>query len=149
LTKTIDTQNISYFNESGYEVPVQELAAADILQTVLSGEKRGLSGIEIVFTDEAGIIEINRLHLKRDYVTDVISYHYHETPDEPVDGTIYCCAQRIAEQAGEHQSTIMQEFARVLIHGLLHLCGYDDNTPEQKNLMTEKENEYLTRLNYL
>lgn len=149
MTKTTEAKAISYHNESGHAVPLTEGMASDIASAVLEGENRHSAGIELVYTDENGIVEINKMHLHRDYVTDVISYYYHESDSAPVEGTIFCCAQRISEQAVENNVPELQEFARVLIHGMLHLCGHVDTEPEQKSLMTQKEDEYLTRLRFL
>lgn len=134
-----------FFNESGLSLPLThrdfELAAIE----VLSGEKRISSIIELVFVDEDEIVSINKTYLHRDYVTDIISFAYHEQAEEPVSGTLFCCAQRIFEQAKEFECTDTDEFLRVCIHGILHLCGYDDSTTDLKTNMTELENRYLSK----
>ncbi|AXJ01069.1 rRNA maturation RNase YbeY [Cyclonatronum proteinivorum] len=114
---------------------------------VLSAEKRAWRLIELVFVDEAEILRINNEHLQHDYVTDIITFPYHEG-EEPVEGTLFCCAPQIFKQAEEHGADPLHEFARILIHGLLHLCDYDDKTSSDKHRMTEKENYYLSKLQF-
>lgn len=131
------------FNESGLEIPVSDEQFFRSIQNVSEGEQTVFSSIEVVYVDEAGIISINREHLGKDYVTDIITFHYHDDPEEPVEATLYCCAPRIIEQAEEFGESVSREYLRVFIHGLLHLCGYDDATDQQKSVMKEKENYYL------
>lgn len=139
------------FNESGIEIPLTNADFEVILETVQTGEKVTFGFIEIVYVDEKTIIEVNKEHLGRGYVTDVITFTYEDSDDEElnaldgtdIDGTIYMCAQRIAEQAEEFGTDQAQEFKRIIIHGLLHLCGFDDSTEELKQAMTQKENHYL------
>jgi len=105
--------------------------------------------LQILFSgqnvDEHAISELNKNHLQKTYITDIITFHYNEEK-EPVEATLFCCAQRIKEQAKEFDCDIKSEFCRVLIHGILHLCGYEDTTDKQKLQMRNKENHYLKQL---
>jgi len=145
LKMKADPEEILFYNESGIDIPVHLQDITNITQLVFSEEKTEWESLEFVFLDEKGIIDINTLHLNRDYVTDVITYHY-QNEDEPVEGTIYLCAQRIKEQSEEFKTNETDEFNRIIIHALLHLCGYDDDSPNGKALMTNKENYYLSRI---
>lgn len=146
MRKKSNKPEIRFFNESGIDIPVTLEIIGDLVSTVFSREKKSCAELEAVYVNEEKIVEINTLHLGKDYITDIITYHYQEFDDEPVEGTIFCCAQRIFEQARELNLNASTEFNRVLIHGLLHLCGYDDKTESEKELMTSKENEYLALL---
>jgi rRNA maturation RNase YbeY len=133
-------------NTSGLSVPLDEERAGRISALVLQSEAPAGAGlIELVYVNEAEIQRINRDHLQHDHVTDIITFSYHE-PDEPVETTLFCCAPRISAQADEFMQSEKNEFERVLIHGLLHACGYDDQSPEEKKRMTELENQYLNQL---
>jgi probable rRNA maturation factor len=145
LTKNKANGEVVLFNESGMDVPLTVEQASHIATVVFETEHCDWSQLEVVFVDEKRIIEINKLHLLGDYVTDIITYHYQDE-NEPVEGTIFCCAQRIKEQADEYKTTENHEFNRILIHGLLHLCGYDDRNEHDKSEMTAKENEYLEKI---
>ena len=106
--------------------------------------------IEVVYVNEEGIIDINKEYLNRDYVTDIISFNYNEAnQQDPIEGTLFCCAPRIFEQAAEINEKPESEFFRILIHGLLHLIGYDDLSDEERANMRAKENFYLQNLSFL
>jgi rRNA maturation RNase YbeY len=133
-------------NESGQPVPLDEERAGRISAVVLESESpAGAAFVELVYVDEAEIQGINRDHLQHDYVTDIITFSYHEA-EQPVETTLFCCAPRISAQAVEFMQSEKTEFERVLIHGLLHACGYNDQSTDEKNRMTELENHYLNQL---
>ncbi|MCC5925266.1 MAG: rRNA maturation RNase YbeY [Bacteroidetes bacterium] len=121
------------------------------MDSIQDGENVTFGFIEIVYVNEDEIVKVNQDHLGRDYITDIITFTYSSEDDEfnaldgtDIDGTIYMCAPRIIEQSKELNVSVKQEFKRIFIHGLLHLCGYDDNTYELKKVMTSKENAYLS-----
>ncbi len=97
----------------------------------------------MVYVDEEEINRLNKEHLDRDYVTDIITFRYDDSDNSAIEGTMFCCAPRIMEQADELGEPVEREFRRIYIHGLLHLAGYDDESNDQKKLMTAKENAYL------
>lgn len=142
---------LSVANPSQFELPVHQESLEKLLRFIESGENVKFEFVELVYVNEDGIVEINQKYLERDYVTDIISFNYDE--DESVDssnkgieGTLYCCAPRIAEQSSELKSDPEQEFYRIFVHGLLHLAGYEDSSPEEKETMTRLENHYLELL---
>ena len=141
------TQNLSYNNISGADLPFDENDFKQIVQIIEDRHKVSFGDVEVVFVDETEILRINEAHLNRDYVTDIISFNYNEPGDHQVDGTLYCCAQRITEQSTEYESHPRSEFMRVVAHGLLHLVGYNDGSPEEKTIMTNYENEILELMN--
>lgn len=133
-----------FFNPSGHPLPFEESDAASLLEQIEAGESVHFRSVEIVFTDEDGIIDINTEYLNRDYVTDIISFRLDEDEsNQSIEGTLYCCATRIAEQSAEYGSDPETEFLRVIVHGLLHLAGYDDQTEADKAAMTSLEDHYL------
>lgn len=137
----------NFFNETDLRLPLDEKVALKITGAVFQGENRSCSLLEIVFVDDAEILRINQEHLQHDYVTDIITFPYHEG-EEDIEGTLFCCATQIIRQATEEKILTGTEFARILIHGVLHLCGYEDAQPAQKQRMTEKENYYLNQLEF-
>ena len=148
-----DQSTFTVNNESGYDVPVAQSMVYELCSLVGSKEGCTFGLIEVVFVDENTILDINREYLSHDYVTDIITFPYQDTPDvddsgshrevQELEGTLFCCAQRIAEQANDLGETIENEFRRVLIHGLLHLTGYNDKTDADRMSMRERENFYL------
>lgn len=131
-----------YYGEE--EVPVEKKVLENVLQEIGREHAAEFASIELVFVDENEIVDINRKHLDRDYITDIISFRYDERDDlNAIEGTLYCCAPRIREQSREFDSPITQEFYRIFIHGLLHLTGFSDQTEEQQATMKQLENHYL------
>lgn len=143
---------LSVHNPSQFDLPVEILSLEKLIDLIQDGEDVVYGLIELVYVDEEGIIEINKKYLGRDYITDIISFNYNEkqkaagSPKKKIEGTLYCCASRIAEQSSEMGSDMKQEFYRIFIHGLLHLAGYNDSSAEEKDTMTRLENHYLEQL---
>lgn len=115
-----------------------------LAELIASDQQAGFEMIEVVYVDESAIVRINQEHLERDYVTDIITFRYDEDPaHRHVEGTLFCCASRIKEQAGEFNSSEKREFRRILVHGLLHLLDYEDQTDDEREQMRKLENRYL------
>ncbi len=115
-----------------------------IVEHVLA-EERSEADVRIVFVDDDHIHSLNKYFLKHDTVTDVICFPLEEE-DGIIEGEIYVCIDQAERQAREYNVTVRNEIGRLVIHGVLHLIGYDDATPEKKSAMTDKENTYLTQL---
>lgn len=147
-----DETVLSVNNPSQFDLPINQDSLEKLLHLVQSGEEVEFQLVELVYVDEDNIVEINKKYLERDYITDIISFNYDEDEssgninDQGIEGTLYCCAPRIAEQSSELESDPKQEFYRIFVHGLLHLAGYDDTSPEEKQTMTRLENHYLELL---
>lgn len=141
------TLDIQVFNQVDAPLPFQSKLLTDIAQQVAEHEACSFNFVEVVYVDEAKIIEINKEHLDRDYVTDIISFRYDDSEDnQQIEGTLFCCAPRIKEQAHEFGESQQREFLRIYIHGLLHLMGYEDQSPETKEQMTAQEDFYLDKV---
>ncbi|MEX0905138.1 MAG: rRNA maturation RNase YbeY [Balneolaceae bacterium] len=139
---------LSFNNTSGIDLPVDESDLHRLLQAIEREEKISFRHVELVYIDEDEITEINRKHLDKDYITDTISFRYDDDNNQAIEGTLYGCAPRIAEQSKEFDADPQNEFYRIFIHGLLHLAGYNDKTEEEKKTMTDLENRYLSVLNF-
>lgn len=139
-----DYSGIHLFNESSQSLPVDQEEATRITKAVEKHESCSFHLIEIAFVDEDQIISVNKKYLNHHYVTDVITFRMDEATDrEEIEGTLYCCAPRLLQQAEENSVSPKNEFSRIIVHGLLHLYGYDDQTEIEKEKMTERENFYL------
>ncbi len=127
--------NIELFNQTEQSLPLSPSDCHVILSTIMSHEDCSFDFVEVVYVNEEEIVRLNREHLERAYVTDIISFRYDDESDgkEGIQGTLFCCAPRISEQAGEFGEPEKKEFQRILIHGLLHLVGYDDRSEEKYN----------------
>ena len=135
---------VQIFNISGISIPIKESDAIFISKLVQAHQKCEFELIELVFVDEQEITRINNTYLNYNYVTDIITFRLDDRIDNSaIEGTIYCCAQRISEQASEFNQTQKDEFLRVMIHGFIHLIGYSDQTLEEKKTMTTLEDYFL------
>ena len=97
--------------------------------------------VAYIFCDDEKILEVNREYLQHDYYTDIITFDYCE--GDVLNGDIFISLDTVASNAEEFGVTFDEELHRVLIHGILHLCGQDDQTPELRAEMIAKENDAL------
>jgi rRNA maturation RNase YbeY len=97
--------------------------------------------INVIFTDNKQIRKLNREYLNRNYNTDVIAFNYNER--EKINGDIYISIDTVKSNTALYSTNFTEELLRVIMHGLLHLIGYDDRSPELKKIMQEKEEAYL------
>ncbi len=135
------------FNETSRSLPVDRATIRKITGLIEEHESCHFQLIETVFVDEEAIVRLNQTYLERDYVTDIITFRYDEAAsDQQIEGTLYCCAPRIYEQAKDYNQPFEGEFNRIVIHGLLHLTGYDDQSEEDRQEMRNREAFYLERL---
>lgn len=111
--------------------------------TKAEGFKR-LGELSFVFCSDAYLLEINKQYLNHDTYTDIVTFDSSEQEDV-ISGDIFISIERIRENAEKFGVTERDELHRVIIHGVLHLCGYYDKKKEDKELMTYKENEYLEK----
>lgn len=140
-------QPLSLSNSSNTPVPVKENELQKLIKFIEEKEKVKFTRVELVYLNENEITEINGEYLGRDYVTDIITFRYDEdSSNRNIEGTLFCCAPRIAEQSEEFDAPQKTEFYRIFVHGLLHLCGYNDQALEEKDAMTALENHYLEKL---
>lgn len=141
--------HIEIINESEYSsIPFQKVEAEAIAHLIEDQQQVTFSLVEIVFVSVKRIVEINQEYLERDYITDIISFSYHNSTDEPLEGTLFICANRIFEQAEEFADNNKQEFLRIVTHGMLHLTGLDDQSDDEKKTMTSIENSILEQLDH-
>jgi probable rRNA maturation factor len=147
LTNKTDCE-IVLVNESGIDVPVQENDIRIITDAVSQNENVSFHLVEVAYVGEEKIIKLNRQFLGGEYITDIITFPYSAADQfNDIEVTLTCCPGRIDEQAVEFSSGRVAEYYRVLIHGLLHVSGYDDRTEEDSALMKKRENYYLSMFN--
>lgn len=136
--------DIQIFNQTNLSIPLEQSFCEAVAKQLADKEECSFNFVEVVYVDEDKIVEINSEHLDRDYVTDIITFRYDDSDlNQDIEGTMFCCAPRIVEQAQEFNESKEREFLRIYIHGLLHLIGYEDQSKEEKEQMTQKEESYL------
>ena len=102
--------------------------------------------LNYIFCDDEKILAVNREFLQHDYYTDIITFDY--TTRTRVNGDIYISLDTVASNAEQVGATFEQELHRIIIHGLLHLTGQADKTPETKAQMTAKEEDALSKISF-
>ena len=108
---------------------------------IIKRENKKKGNINIIFTSDSHLKEINNKFLDRDYYTDVISFNYSEK--EKISGDIYISIDTVKLNSKKYNTGFEQELLRVIVHGLLHLIGYDDQNKEAKKGMKKMEDYYL------
>src|SRR5690606_18692821 len=106
---------------------------------VIASEEKKLEEICYIFCDDEYLLNLNEEFLQHDTYTDIITFDY--SVGKILQGDIYISTERVKENSDEFNVSFEEELRRVIIHGVLHLCGYKDKTKEQSLLMRQKEEE--------
>lgn len=114
-----------------------------LINDVIAQEERKCGEINIIITTDDYLLNLNKTFLKRDSLTDIITFNFNQ--DETLSGELYISLERIRENSKKYNCTVEEEMARVIIHGILHLIGYEDNDKTSKARMRRKESEYLKK----
>ena len=112
-----------------------------VISRIVSDAGHRCGKVDVVMTNDGKVYEINNEFLGHDYYTDIITFNYNK--GKTVNGEIYISVDRVKENADKYFVPFKSEIRRVIFHGFLHLCGYDDSTAEQKRKMAEMEEMYL------
>ena len=113
------------------------------IEKIFRLEGKPLRSMQFIFCSDSYLLKINREFLSRDYLTDVISFDL--SSDSNAEGEVYISMDRIRANASLFKRPIVEELHRVIFHGALHVCGYDDSSKNQKVEMTGLENHYLSK----
>ena len=114
-----------------------------IKMSILEEEKIP-GNINFIFCDDEYLLKLNRKKLGHDYYTDIITFDLSENKNE-ISGDIYISVDSARNNSKEYNQSFTDEISRLMIHGVLHLIGYNDKNGKGKKLMTDKENLYLTK----
>lgn len=133
---------IEIFNNTP-DLQVQEDSAVALVRGMIADEQMKVTSLNIIFVDDAYLKDLHQRYLDDDSETDVMTFNLNETG--PIEGEIYISLDRAHAHARQFGVTAEMEVARLIIHGLLHLKGYDDHTVEEQKRMREKEDACLAR----
>ena len=132
---------VSYFTEDiTFPFKLKRLTSK-WLKFVAHSEARRLGDISIIFCSDQYILDVNRKYLNHDYYTDIITFDYCE--GDLLSGDLFISIDSVRENAAFYGTAFENELNRVIVHGVLHLIGYDDHTEEEIALMRSKEDYYL------
>ena len=111
------------------------------LKLVAESEIFTLGNVSVIFCSDNYILDVNQRYLEHDYFTDIITFDYCE--GDRLSGDLFISVDSVKENSLEYGTEFKDELNRVIVHGILHLIGYDDHTDEDVMTMREKENYYL------
>ena len=134
---------INFYYETDFELKNSE-DIKNWIRTTAEQEKCQVIEMNYVFCDDVYLHKLNVEYLDHDTYTDIITFDYSERKN--LHGEIYISVDRVEDNAEKYNVAFQQELARVIIHGILHCCGYRDKSNEEKELMRTKEDFYLSQL---
>ena len=112
-------------------------------KNILNDKDKNTASISIILTNDKKLLQLKNQYFQQNILTDVITFNLEDDGD-PIEGEIYISLNRVSENAIKFKQDIGIELKRVIIHGILHLLGYDDQTPEEEKIMIRLEDHYLS-----
>lgn len=138
---------ILFFNEDiKFNLSQKQILKSWIKQAI-SNEDKTCDSINFIFTSDNFLLEINKKYLSHNYFTDIVTFNY--CSNNLISGDIYISLETVKNNSIRFNVSMIEELYRVMIHGVLHLIGYNDSNEFEKSIMREKEDFYLARLKNL
>jgi len=134
---------ISFFSEDTDFAPAAADSLKQFVSRMLATEEQPEGTINFIFCSNPYLLKLNKTYLNHHYHTDVITFDQSDS-DHQISGDIYISVDQVRENADAYQESFPREIKRVMIHGVLHLLGYNDKTPEEQQEMRKKEEAYLS-----
>lgn len=133
---------VSFYFEDIKFVFRQKTLTRKWLKLVAESEICRIGDISVIFCSDNYILDINQKYLGHDYFTDIITFDYRE--GDRLSGDLFISVDSVRENSIDYGTAFNDELNRVIVHGLLHIIGYDDHTDEDIKVMRSKENYYLS-----
>ena len=133
---------IKFFSNTSFRLANKDRISLWLLD-VIKNEEKSLNEISYNFCSDSELLKVNKEFLNHDTLTDIITFDYSDLSG--LSGEVLISTVRVKENAQEFSQVFDVELRRVMVHGVLHLCGFKDKTDAEKRLMTEKEDFYLSR----
>jgi len=131
----------TFVNDSTLEIHTDFFV--DVLPEIIKAEHKEMADISIVFCDDDYLLKINQQYLNHDYYTDIITFDY--THGNFISGDLFISIDRVKENSVLYKKDFFNELCRVVFHGVLHLCGYNDKHQDDILVIRAKEDEYIQR----
>lgn len=135
---------ISYFTENCGKPAICTKRCSAWIRDIASKHGKTIGEIAYVFCDDAKILEVNRQYLGHDYYTDIITFDYCE--DDKLSGDIFISLDTVKSNSVTYGTDYYDELTRVIIHGILHLCGYKDKSDDESKAMRALEDAAIAAL---
>lgn len=136
--------SINFYNEEIDFSILNEEKISYWINNIISEYKHKTGEISFIFCSDDYLLQINQKFLKHDYFTDIITFN--DNVDLIINGDVYISIDRVKENSLQFSSTFSEELKRVIIHGILHLLGFSDNTEELKKEMRKLEDQALAKV---
>ena len=133
---------IKFFSNNSFRLANKDRISLWLLD-VIKNEEKSLKEISYNFCSDSELLKVNKEFLNHDTLTDIITFDYSGLSG--LSGEVLISTERVKENAQEFSQVFNVELRRVMVHGVLHLCGFKDKTDADKLIMTEKEDFYLSR----
>ncbi|MBC8213491.1 MAG: rRNA maturation RNase YbeY [Candidatus Marinimicrobia bacterium] len=137
--------NVQIINEADENVTINQLAIESCCRIILTDKNHQNGEITIIFTGDEELRKLKKKYFNLDVYTDVISFNL-EDENSDIEGEIYISWDRAEDNAKKYGENFQQELKRLVIHGVLHLTGEEDENTESKKKMNELENIYLNKI---
>ena len=134
----------NFFSEKNTYSPKNKKKIRKLIELICKDQNKSLVFLNCIFCSDDYLLEINKKYLKHNFYTDVITFDHKEKGDKNIEGDVYISIDRVKENAKLYGVKIESELTRVIIHGVLHLCGFGDKNKKEKKIMGDKENKYIS-----
>lgn len=135
--------SITIINDHPYCNNFNTQTVEHLTEMIFSSENRKYSSINFIITSDEYLSRLKKKYFNQNVYTDVMTFNLEDS-DRPIEGEIYISMDRIFSNAKIFNNSMEEEIKRVVIHGILHLIGYDDDTKQKKENMTKLENKYIS-----
>ena len=130
------------YNTDGISMPkIKKRDTSAWIKAVAQTYGKKVGDIAYIFCNDEKILEVNRQYLQHDYYTDIITFDY--TEDDIISGDLFISLDTVRSNSEEQNTSYDEELHRVIIHGILHLCGINDKAPGEREIMEAAENKAL------
>lgn len=134
------------YQADGVKLPaIKKRDTSNWIKAVAATYEKKVGDVAYIFCSDEKILEVNNQYLQHDYYTDIITFDY--TEKNTISGDIFISLDTVKSNSEEFKTDYNQELHRIIIHGVLHLCGINDKGPGEREHMTECENKALELLN--
>lgn len=133
--------SISFQTEDVKQPKIKKREVSTWIKAVAADYGKKVGELAYMFCSDEKILEVNKQYLQHDYYTDIITFDY--TDEETISGDIFISLDTVKSNSEKFEVKFEDELHRIIIHGVLHLCGINDKSPEERKHMTECENKAL------
>lgn len=137
---------IEIFYEDIQPLKLRKAQIKKYIKLLIISEFKKMGDITVIFCSDNYLLDVNIQYLKHNYYTDIITFNYVE--GNTISGDLFISVERVIENAQNFKTSWVKELYRVIFHGLLHLTGYNDKTPEESKIIREKEDKYLSEVDF-